>query len=262
MTTVIQDLSGWGQLRVTGEDRVRFLQGMLTNDVAGLVAGSFLRAAVLNVKGRVLAIVDAVLEGESYVLVTEPATADKLLQILDRHAIADDVVFTRETRPCHRVWDDVASVWTAPPIFEARAGSPDELVEIRRLEAGLPRYGADVSEDNFPFEANLDRAISYEKGCYVGQEVVARAHARGHANKRLVGLRLAGAELGAAAPGTKIAAATRPEAGVITSSVVSPEHGPIALGYLHRTVWEPGTTVTVGEREATVASLPFAARAA
>ncbi len=248
-------MSGWGQLRVIGADRVRFLQGMLTNDVASLAqGGGFVRAAILNVKGRVLAVVDAIAEGESFVLLTEPITADKVRTILERHAIADDVTFTPEARPCHRVWSAPASVWTALPVFEAAQGSPEEMIEVRRVEGGLPRYGVDVSEDYFPFEANLDSAISFTKGCYIGQEVVARANARGHANKRLVGLRLDGA----VAPGAQVAAPSRPQAGTVTSAVVSPDLGPIALAYVHRTVWEPGTTLSVGERVATITALPFA----
>ena len=256
MSVIVEDLSGYGQLRVTGADRVRFLQGMLTNDVAALAPGGPLRAAVLNVKGRVLAIVDAVREDEAFVLVTEPVTAVKLLEVLDRHAIADDVTFTPETRPAHRVWEDVAAVWTAPPVFSAPAGASAVAdVDLRRLEAGMPRYGIDVSEDHFPFEANLDRAISYEKGCYVGQEVVARAHARGHANKRLIGLFLGGE--GPAVAGTVLAHPTRATAGTITSSLVSPTFGPIALGYLHKSVWDPGTILDAGGRPATVSPLPF-----
>jgi folate-binding protein YgfZ len=253
--TVIVDQSSWGQIRVTGGDRVRFIQGMVTNDIGSAGERPFVRAALLNVKGRVLAVIDIVHEAESLLVLTEPATADKVFAILDKHAIADDVAFAREARPLHRSWASPADVWTAPPIFAppAHADSP-EAVDIRRVEAGLPRYGADVSEDNFPFEANLDSVISYTKGCYTGQEVVARANARGHANKRLVGLRLSAG----ATPGAAVAAAARADAGVVTSAALSPDFGPIALAYLHRSVFEPGTIVRVGERDATVAALPFA----
>jgi folate-binding protein YgfZ len=251
MERVVIDQSGWGQLRVTGADRTRFLQGMLTNDVGTLAAAGFLRAAMLNVKGRVLALVDVVAEPESYLLVTEPVTAGKVHALLERHAIADDVAFTPESHALHRVWATPAEVWTAPPVFAAAADAGD--AEARRVEAGLPRYGIDVTEDHFPFEANLDAVISYTKGCYIGQEVVARAHARGHANKRLVGLRLPAI----VPPGTPVAAAARPEAGVVTSSVVSPDFGPIALAYLHRSVWNPGTEVEVAGTRAVVAALPF-----
>jgi tRNA-modifying protein YgfZ len=253
---VIVDQSGWGQIRVTGSDRVRFLQGMVTNDIATLAPGGFVRAAMLNVKGRVLAVVEVVADADSLLVLTEPVTTDKVFEILDRHAIADDVAFARESRPLHRVWATPADVWTAAPVFAAAASpAPESDVEARRIEAGLPRYGIDVSEDHFPFEANLDSAISYTKGCYAGQEVVARASARGHANKRLVGLRIAGD--GAVGAGTPITASVRPEAGIVTSSAVSPIFGPVALAYLHKSVWEPGTQVSVAGREAVAAALPF-----
>ena len=255
--TVVVDQSGWGQIRVTGSDRVRFLQGMVTNDIATLAPGVFVRAALLSVKGRVLAVVEVGAEGDSLLVLTEPVTADKVHEILDRHAIADDVAFARESRPLHRVWATPADVWTAPPVFSAAAAQGD--AEARRIEAGLPRYGVDVSEDHFPFEANLDSAISYTKGCYAGQEVVARAHARGHANKRLVGLRFAGADSGPVPAGTAISAAAKPDAGTVTSSVVSPLFGPIALAYLHKSVWEAGTQVSVADRAAVVTALPIRA---
>jgi folate-binding protein YgfZ len=248
----------WGLLRVTGADRVRFVQGMVTNDVAALAPGGWARASILNVKGRVLAIVDVVREDDALVVMTEPVTAAKVKELLEKHAIIDDVAFTPFETAVYRIWDDPRAVWTAPPVFAPLPEAPSrpEEVEIRRVEGGLPRYGVDVSEDHFPFEAHLEPAISYTKGCYIGQEVVARAHARGHANRGLRGLLLDGE--GAAAAGDAIATAERPDAGAITSSVVSPDFGPIALGYVHRSAWEPGTRVRVGAgREATVTALPF-----
>lgn len=254
--TVIADQSGWARLRVSGPDRKRFLQGMVTNDVAGLAVGGFCRAALLNVKGRVLAVVDVLAEDDAFLVLTEPATGDAVRQVLEKHAIMDDVTFAPADVPVHRVWDTPEAVWTAPPVLEARAGSPEDEVEVRRIEGGLPRYGVDVSEDAFPFEANLEAAISYTKGCYIGQEVVARAHARGHANRRLVGLRLAGP--GPVTPGAAVSSVARPDAGQVTSSAVSPAFGPIALAYVHKSSWDPGTKVTLpAGREAEVAALPF-----
>jgi tRNA-modifying protein YgfZ len=253
---VIVDQSGWGLLLVTGADRVRFLQGMLSNDVATLAEGQWCRATTLNVKGRVLAVADAVREGESFLLITEPVTADKLQALLSKHAIADDVEFTRVSRVVHRVWDSPEAVWTAPPVFAAREASPEGDVEVRRVEGGLARYGVDVSEDYFPFEAHLEAALSFGKGCYIGQEVVVRATTRGAAKKKLVGLRFAGE--GPVAVGTALAGPDKPDAGIVTSSVVSPRFGAIGLAYLHHTLVEPGTTVAVGERTATVSALPFA----
>jgi folate-binding protein YgfZ len=229
---------------------------MLTNDVT---SAPFVRAAVLNVKGRVLAIVDVVREADAFLVLSEPATAARVHEVFARHAIMDDVTFTPVELPAHRVWERPEDVWSAPPILAPpEAPSSDADVDIRRVEAGLPRYGVDVSEDHFPFEANLDTALSYTKGCYVGQEVVARAHARGHANRRLVGLRLDGA----VAAGAPVSSAARPDAGAVTSCVVSPDFGPIALAYVHKSSWDPGTAVRAGERAGVVASLPFTAPSA
>ena len=255
MNDLVNDQSDWGRLRVTGADRQRFLQGMLSADVAAIAPDSFARATLLDVKGRVRAIVDVVKQDDAFVLLTEPATATKVKDILERHAIVDDVVFEPLDVPVHRVWSSIEDVWRAPPVFEARAGSPADELEVRRVEAGLPRYDVDVSEANFPFEAHLERAYSLKKGCYIGQEVLARADARGSVKKRLVGIALAGD--GPVAPDTPLACEARPEAGRVTSSVVSPRFGPIALGYLHRSCWEPGTEVRAGDRAGKVVALPF-----
>lgn len=246
------------QLVVTGGDRVRFLQGMLTNDVGTLDDAGCLRAAILNVKGRVLALVTARREGETIRLVTEPGQGEALRALLDRYAIADDVAFAAEARPLHRVWASSEDVWSAP-LRDGAAPAPSApaAVELARIEAGLPRFGVDVCEDHFPFEANLERALSRTKGCYVGQEVVARAHARGGANKALVGLRVDGAGAIAIEVGARVSTPEREDAGAVTSAASSPRLGAIALGYVHKSAWEPGHRVTVGGREAVVCALPF-----
>jgi folate-binding protein YgfZ len=135
----------------------------------------------------------------------------------------------------------------------------DEAAEVLRVEAGEPRYGVDMGEDHLPIESRLDAAISFSKGCYLGQEVIVRATQQGRINRKLMGLRLAGER--PAARGAKLSAPGREEAGLVTSSVVSPRHGAIALAYVHRTVWAPGTKLTLreegGERAAVVSELPF-----
>ena len=130
-------------------------------------------------------------------------------------------------------------------------------IETRRIEAGLPLYGTDVTDENFPFEGPLERLIDYKKGCYIGQEPVARVSARGAASQKLVGLTFAGAP---PAVGTPIAAGDKSK-GKITSATLSPVLGAIALGYVPRDFWAPGTTVTVGDQTGTVATLPFASQA-
>ena len=141
----------------------------------------------------------------------------------------------------------------------ARAAGP-EAVLAARIEAGRPLWGIDMDDSTLPQEANLESlgAISYTKGCYTGQEVVARLHFRGHVNKRLVGLRFDGA----AVPerGATVVSTEGKESGEIRSAVLSPRFGPIALGMIRREL-NPGDAVTVPidgvETRASIAALPF-----
>jgi folate-binding protein YgfZ len=131
--------------------------------------------------------------------------------------------------------------------------------KILRVEAGIPRYGVDFSEDNLLLEVGLDNFYSYTKGCYLGQEVVERIRSRGHVNRKLCGLLLDGDT--PAIAGDAILAGDH-EVGRITSSVASLAlNRPIALGYIHKDFWSPGTGLTVrhgaSSIAATVNQLPF-----
>ena len=135
----------------------------------------------------------------------------------------------------------------------------EEAQNVLRVEAGIPRYGVDFTEDNLLLEVGLDHAVSFSKGCYLGQEVVERIRSRGHVNKKLAGLILDGEA--SANPGDAIVHADK-AVGNLTSSVQSPTLGrPIALGYVHRDCWTPGTRVIVKhdamEIDARVTNLPF-----
>jgi tRNA-modifying protein YgfZ len=254
---LIVDQTGWGTVRVTGADRIRFLQGMCMGNVEAVPDGGWLRTATLNVKGRVLSIYDVVVRGDELWLLCQPGLAAATVELLSRHAIADDVTFEQVEEPVHRVWSSPAAVWDAPPVFASPPGpaASAEAVEVRRIEAGLPLWGVDVDQECFPFETPLARLIDYQKGCFVGQEPVARVRARGNPTRTLRGLRLAGPD--APARGAPIRHPQRDEAGKVTSAAVSPAFGAIALGYLHRLVWEPGGQVTVDGRPGEVVELPF-----
>lgn len=118
-----------------------------------------------------------------------------------------------------------------------------ETFEILRVEAGIARFGRDMDETNVVPETNLDDAVSYTKGCYVGQEIIVRIKHRGHPAKKLVGL--------------KADRAIEPGA-IVTTAVVSPRAGNIGLGYVRYEHVEPGTNVVLdNDIEATVAELPF-----
>jgi tRNA-modifying protein YgfZ len=144
--------------------------------------------------------------------------------------------------------DIVREALAAPTVSE-------DVAEIVRVESGRPRYGLDLDDGVIPQEAGLnERAVSFTKGCYVGQETVARLHYRGKPNRHLRGLRLSAD----AAPGHALRLGEK-AVGKLASVVVSPVHGPIALALVRREA-EPGATVAVGEdgAPAVVVALPFA----
>lgn len=163
--------------------------------------------------------------------------------------------------------DEGYEIWLEPaalqPFWTRAAGAGAqacgvEALEALRIEAGIARYGPDFGEDTLPLEAGLLSALSFNKGCYIGQEIVERARSRGHVNWKLVGLRF---PPGAAAPGAgeKIRTPQGAEIGEVTSASVSPGLGrPLALGYVRREAAEPGTRlVAPGGETIEVAVLPF-----
>jgi folate-binding protein YgfZ len=176
------------------------------------------------------------------------------------------VIVTRTTdagEPGFDVYVDAA----AASAFNAQitgAGVPlldEAAAEAIRIESGIPLFGRDMNEETIPLEAGIEsRAISFTKGCYVGQEVIVRVLHRGHGRvaRRLVGIRLDGDRLPPAA--AEVHAADR-EVGSITSSVWSPAlRRPIALGYLHRDFVTPGTAVVADGVAGEVVALPFVTR--
>ena len=148
--------------------------------------------------------------------------------------------------------DDTDAV-RAALLREGATPVSEEAAEILRVERGRPRYGAELDDSTIPQEAGLnERAVSFTKGCYVGQETVARLHWRGKPNRHLRGLRLSEP----VATGTPLRAGER-EVGRVASTVVSPVHGPIALALVRREA-APGDTVAAREgATAVVEALPF-----
>lgn len=142
-----------------------------------------------------------------------------------------------------------------------RAGDPmgavegdAALLELLRVEAGTPWLGRELDETVLPAEARLERAVSTTKGCYTGQEVVARLRTRGRVNHLLVGLRPASGD--APAAGTELRADGR-RVGEVTSAVRSPRFGPIALGFVRAECAEPGTGLAWEAGRVRVEALPF-----
>ncbi len=133
--------------------------------------------------------------------------------------------------------------------------------ETVRIESGIPRFGADMDETNLPLESGIEsRAIAYDKGCYIGQEVINRIHSIGHVNRELRGLRLPVSVAVLPVRGDKLFHSGR-DVGYITSAVNSPKFGKIALGYVRREAANPGNELKLqsanGDTSAKVAELPF-----
>jgi folate-binding protein YgfZ len=307
--TAVVDLGFRTVVRAIGPDRTAFLQGMLTNDVAGLAPGGGCPALLLTIQGRVTADLRVAALEDALLLDVDVRARRALLEALEALIIADDVELVEpaaslaaiglegpgaaavlaETAaagrepighaplPLHRL--DVRAVrasevrgpgfvlWAAagaaPALWDAlvAAGARPcgmEALEGRRVEAGVPRIGLDMDATTLALEVPVEEAVSGAKGCYLGQEVVARGTARGHVNRRLVGLRLEGAE---PPPGAPLVYDGK-EVGRLTSVARAFGLGGFAgLGLVRREHWAPGTALGVRHGHAatvaTVADLPL-----
>jgi folate-binding protein YgfZ len=279
-----------GLIAVWGRESVQFLNGLITNDAAALPDGAQMTAAFPNAQGRLLALVRVRREGERFIFETDEVTHEKVFQNLYRFTFAGDFfvddmsggyeyfeIFNGPIDPIDRgnalIFNGPASTDYFVPVDatlgfenELRASGaielPDELYELRRVENGVPKYGVDMDESTVVLETGLDEAVSFNKGCYIGQEIIARIHFRGHVAKRLAGLILDTAELPGSANGSpanyELLTPDGKNAGRLTSIVLSPRIGRIiALGYVRYDYLAEGTILKLGETTSTVKELPF-----
>ncbi|MFQ5991794.1 MAG: aminomethyltransferase family protein [Nitrospiraceae bacterium] len=318
----LADLSHRARIRVTGDDRVQWLQSVISNDILPLTPGSGLYSSLLTHKGkmltyfRVYALTDSLLvedvgeigdttfqalrkfllfgtkakmesltESWGSLLVSGPKAASLMhaafglevsalrplgfvtQDIGGRQALVIRTDETGETDlEIMSPGDGLAATWErlwdiGTPMGLQAFG--DQTREVLRIEAGLPRAGADLNEQIVPPEANLEgTAFSLTKGCYPGQEVVARMDTYGGVRRRLVGLAIQDSAI--PPPGGKIFSGER-EVGWVSSAVQSPSLGcPIAFGFPLRDFTAPGTPLTVqidGQpHKAEVRALPFYTR--
>ena len=176
-------------------------------------------------------------------------------QLLDPQ-VADDLWLARTAGPGLRAFGPLATVEDLWQRLAAAGARPIGAAtwEILRIEQGLPLLGRELTQDYNPWEAGLGRAIHLDKGCYIGQEVIARLDTYDKVKQHLVGLRLSADEL--PAMGQPLRDGAR-EVGRITSTIYSPNLGPIALAYVRRSACAEGTVLDSDGAQATVASLPF-----
>jgi aminomethyltransferase len=304
---------GWrGKLVVSGEDRVRWLNGMVSNNTRDLRQDFGNYSFVLNAQGRIQGDLLAFQRGEFYVVETEAGQIATIREFLDRYIIMDDVeigdisgkltsigvagpgaaeVLSKagllpgaakpgqlldgswngigfslvrdpiEARDWYELWlapENVEAVWHA---LVAGGASPvgAEALEWQRILLGLPRVGVDTGARELPQETGQEYALHYTKGCYIGQEIVERIHARGQVNRRLMGLIVDG---DLPARGSKVMAGEK-ELGEVTSSaemVVDGVRRTVALGYLKREAAQregQNQDVEVGGSPAKITALPF-----
>ena len=246
-------------ISVTGPDAPKYLQSMLTNDVERVVPGGGIYALLLTPKARIISDLEVFGVGDGeYVLGAPVEARDAVLHALLRSRFRSKV----ELEPVDGgiAWgnaDGRATLQTPAGretlLDSAAPTDPSPEWEIARVEAGQARYLREFDGESMPAEAGVvDRAVSFTKGCYPGQEPVARLFYRGHANRGVRGLRLAGP----VDPGVEITLGGK-RVGRVTSPVESPRFGHIALAVLRGEV-EDGAAVSAGGVDAVAAPLPFA----
>ncbi len=287
------DISNLGLLRVTGKDRLSFLNGLLTNEILKMNNGTGVRSALLNTKARVLADLYLYAREDDVVIDAGDVPGTVVNGILQRFIITEDVqveditsefvhltlqgqqaaenagamfgVAFADMKPLqHKMLgpsmianrdrtgqsgydmiipnDEAEGVWQS---FLLKGVTPVGLdsLEILRLEAGYPRYGVDVDENIIILEAGYKDAISFNKGCYLGQEVVARATHIGRVNKNLVQFRTNSDHV--PGPKSKINSSGK-DAGFVTSAAFSPGlKAVVGLGYAQRDFAIEGTKLVV-----------------
>jgi tRNA-modifying protein YgfZ len=233
---------------VTGPDAEDFLQRMLSNDVS--VASC--EALLLTPKGRVIApLVVWRRAPDDFLLLTEPGLADVVRSTLLRARLAARCAIDLEDHSSVVVFGQAEGIPTAeygePAVevldAELEPTLEEEELELRRVRAGTPRWGREIDERILPAEAGLtERAVSFTKGCYPGQEPIARLHNRGHTNRGLRVLRLPGDE---PPPADAELLHEGKTVGRITSAVRDPDGGVLALGYVRHEVPE-GAELQIG----------------
>ena len=293
-----------GVIELTGPDRVSWLQGMVSNDVARLRVGEGCYAAHLSPQGRVISHMVVLADDDALWLELERDNVVSTIEELDKLLIMEEVEIRNRSDEFSVATllgsgaESTLATWIGePPAIQTRYGHrglgrsrvvsgdlgydliipSEEMPEVRdrlldagavpgeadlwnrlRIEAGLPVYGVDVDRTTTLSELG-EKGIDYDKGCYIGQEVVAKIKYIGHVNRRFVGLKLAGASL--PAPRSPLRMADK-EIGYVTSATrsVTLDSG-IALAFVRHGAGKPGTEVEVltdGEPQpATVVDLPF-----
>ena len=270
---------------IAGDDRVSFLQRLLSNDVSRLQPGGGAEALLLDQKGRILSDLDLWCEAQQLIVATDTVAVEDVLAALRRYILrssvtidgrADEVTILALLGPGVANSIAVEAVVGPQPLGDyshkrveiaghdvlvahsRRLGAPGvellvpapgaaavwsafrsvlpecqplghEAAEVLRIDAGIAAHGRELTGSEFPQEACRDSAVDYDKGCYVGQETVARIHYRGHVNRLLARLSFAAS----VSRGARLLFEGS-DVGIVTSTTAWPEDGSAGLGYVRR----------------------------
>ena len=269
------DLSNRGKIHVKGEDRARLLHAMCTNHIEQMKPGDACYAFFLNAQGRILADANILCFEDHFLLDTEPETRQKLYEHIDRYVIADDVTLEDVTdrvktfavegpqaarlldvdlAPYHWVARDSQVIAHLSSYFILSAEKPNlgipeatsEDARTVRIEQGRPRYGEEITERNLVQETDQLHAVHFNKGCYLGQEIVERVRSQAKIHRILRRI-----EIDTADPPP---AGTKNDQLEIASAVFSPALGKtIALAYVRPHFADPGAELKIGNTIARVA---------
>lgn len=277
-----------GLIAVWGKEAVQFLDGLISNDMKTLEDGQQMLAAFPNAQGRLLAVVRVLRQGDKFLFETEETTRQKVFDNLFRFTYAGDF-FVEDLSESYRYFDVkgpksgfqslsvnglilysghaglglfVPPDSTDAPKDQRLAANAveisDELYEVLRIEDGIPKYGVDMDETTIVPELGLDGLISYNKGCYIGQEIIARIHFRGHVAKRLTGLTLSEPGATESLPYAELLTTDGKNAGRITSVTFSPGlDKTIALAFVRFDHLAKDTELRASESTCLVSDLPF-----
>lgn len=275
-----------GLIEVSGKEAVQFLNGLITNDVAKLEENSAMLAAFPNAQGRLLAVVRVLKKDGKFLFETENATHEKVYNNLFRFTFAGDF-FVEDLSDKYTFFSISNSKFQIPNLigFETNFGNDvfvsiesaeefendlkthnaieisDALYEVLRIESGIPLYGIDMSEATIVPELGIDGLISYNKGCYIGQEIIARIYFRGHVAKQLRGLVLS--ESSATADelneeNAQLKSVEGKNAGKITSFTFSPKlNKHIALAFVRYEFLAEEMELKINDLSARVKPIPF-----
>jgi folate-binding protein YgfZ len=303
------DLGWQSKLLISGKDRTRWLNGMITNNIRDLAPGYGAYGFILTAQGHNQGDLTAYNRGEHLVATTDREQAPKVTAVLQKYIIMDKVeiediseklvsigiggpkaaealakagIEASQLEPGQVVdatWNSIGisvvrnthprmdgyEIWLAPENVEklwdalVSAGAiqvGSDALEMYRIARGVPRYGVDLRERDLPQETGQEHALNFNKGCYIGQEIVERIRARGNVHRSFVGFEVEGEP---PQPGTKVRVNDK-DMGEITSAARVPVPGgerTIAVGYLRREVATPGATAQIGDQGATIQNLPF-----